>query len=95
MWLAANEALTEGQYGDSVQDMHAEVDQVVFTDPTHASVSFRLIASDPVVPRDQIGQAVLVDGQWLVSISTTCGLVNLAGVQCDMTLDRQRGLRPG
>jgi hypothetical protein len=86
VWLAANLALVEGPYGEAVRDQRATVDEVVFTSPTHAAVRFQLVASDERVPRDHLGEAVLVDGRWLVAIATTCGLVQLASVQCDMSL---------
>lgn len=86
VWADANRQLVE-RHGEIVEDLHAEVDEVVFTSPTHAAVRFRHIASDPGVPRGPfIGDAVLVDGRWLVAITTTCERVAVAGVTCDMTL---------
>jgi hypothetical protein len=85
VWSDANQELVEGPFGSSVADQRAEVDEVVFTSPTHAAVRFQLIASDPIVPRDHIGDAVLVDGRWLVAISTTCRMVEIAAVQCDLS----------
>lgn len=37
-------------------------------------------------PGFQIGDAVLVEGTWLVAITTPCDLLTLAGVRCNMTL---------
>ena len=86
VWLPANKALMEGQYGQALQDLHAVVDAVVFTSRTHASVRFQLIASDPIVPRDHyIGDALLVDGRWVVDVTTPCARVATAGVECDLT----------
>jgi hypothetical protein len=85
VWLAANQQLVE-DFGPMVQDLHSHVDEVVFTSPTHAAVRFQLITESNVVPGDQIGDAVLQDGRWLVAITTTCELVSLASVQCDMSL---------
>lgn len=87
VWAHANQALVEGEYGEAVRDQRAEVDAVVFTSPIHAAVRFHLVASSELVPQDdRIGDAVLVDGRWLVAITTPCSLISLAGVQCDMTL---------
>jgi hypothetical protein len=86
VWLPANKELMEGQYGQALHDLHAVVDDVVFTSRTHASVRFQLIASDPVVPRAHyIGDALLVDGRWVVDVTTPCARVALAGVECDLT----------
>jgi hypothetical protein len=86
VWLPANKALMEGQYGQALRDLHAVVDDVVFTSPTHASVRFQLLASDPIVPRDHyIGDALLVDGRWVVDVTTPCARVATAGVECDLT----------
>jgi hypothetical protein len=86
VWLPANQLLVEGQYGEAVKDLQAVVDAVVFTSPTHASVRFQLIASDPVVPRDHyIGDALLLDGRWVVDVTTPCARMAIAGVECDLT----------
>jgi hypothetical protein len=86
VWLPANKTLVEGQYGDAVKDLHAVVDTVVFTSRTHASVRFQLIASAEIVPRDHyIGDALLVDGRWVVDVTTPCARMALAGVECDLT----------
>jgi hypothetical protein len=87
VWTEANRQLTEGQYGEAVKDLQAEVDAVVFTAPTHAVVRFRFIASADVVTDEwKLGEAVLVDGRWLVAIRTTCDEVMVAGVSCDTSL---------
>ncbi len=82
----ANQQFLDGPYGDAARDLQAEIDAVVFTDPSHASVRYQLISSDGRVPRFQIGDAVLVEGTWLVAITTPCDLLTLAGVRCNMTL---------
>jgi hypothetical protein len=86
VWLDANEQFLDGPYRDAARDLHAEVDAVVFTSPTHAAVRYQLVTSDDRVPRYQIGDAVLVEGRWLVAITTPCKLLELAGVHCDMSL---------
>jgi hypothetical protein len=83
VWVPANQSLAEGQYGQAVRDQRAEVDHIVFTSPTHAAVRFRLVASSELVPQDhRIGDAVLVDGRWLVAIGTPCDLIAMAGISC-------------
>jgi hypothetical protein len=86
VWLDANQRFLDGPYGDAARDLRAEVDAVVFTSPTHAAVRYQLVTSDDRVPRYQIGDAVLVDGRWLVAITTPCNLLELASVHCDMSL---------
>src|SRR5436190_3785681 len=84
VWLDAAHAITQTQYWDLVQQIQEHVDEVVFVSPTHAVVRFEMIA--PGVPKDHIGDALLVDGQWVMAIATSCELFSLAGVTCDMTL---------
>jgi hypothetical protein len=86
VWLPLNEALFESVYGEVLRDLHAVVDTVVFTDPTHASVRFQLLASDPRVPGDYvIGDAHLLDGRWVVDVTTPCSTAEPMGFQCDFT----------
>ena len=88
VWIAANQQLAVGEYAQFAEGMSAVVDEVVFISPTHAAVRFQL--SKPgggSVPQSvEIGDAVLVDGRWLVGIDTTCALVSYASVECDMSL---------
>jgi hypothetical protein len=84
VWRDANQQLLDGPYGDV--KVRADVDEVVFTDPDHASVRYQLVSSDDRVPRYQIGDAVLRDGRWLVAITTPCDLLELASIHCDMSL---------
>ena len=87
VWIAANQQLVEGEYAGYVEGGSAVVEEVVFISPTHAAVRFQLSRPDGGVPQSvEIGDAVLVDGRWLVGIDTTCALVSLAGVECDMSL---------
>ena len=58
----------------------------MFVSPTHAVLRFQLISDDPIVPRHHIGDALLVDGRWVMAIATSCELFSLAGVTCDMSL---------
>ncbi len=86
VWIAASQQLAEGEYAGFVDDMSAVVDDVVFRDPTHAAVRFRLdLPNSPTPPSVDIGEAVVVDGRWLVSIETSCALLQTVNVQCDMS----------
>jgi hypothetical protein len=87
VWLDMAHAVTQTQYWDVVQRIQEQVDEVVFDSPTHAVVRFELVSDDPVVPRNHIGEAVLVDGHWKMAIATSCELAGLTGVTCDMTLE--------
>ena len=87
VWLAANaEFRTMTEYLDIAETVHAEVDAVVFTAPDRATVRFQLLSEDPrnTAPQHQLGEAVLLDGRWVVSIDTACGLLALAGVECQL-----------
>ena len=77
VWIAANQQLVEGEYAGYVEGGSAVVDEVVFISPTHAAVRFQLSRPRGSVPQSvDIGDAVLVDGRWLVGIDTTCALVS-------------------
>jgi hypothetical protein len=86
VWLAAANATTQTQYWDLVQEIREEVDEVVFVSPTHAVFRFQLVSDDPIVPREHIGEALLLDGRWVMAIATSCELFSLVGVTCDMSL---------
>ena len=86
VWLAAANAITQTQYWELIQEIRQQVDEVVFVSPTRAVLRFQLISEDPIVPRHHIGEALLVDGRWVMAIATSCDLDSLAGVTCDMTL---------
>jgi hypothetical protein len=86
VWLPLNKALFESEYGAVLHDLHAVVDSVVFTSPTHAAVRFQLLASDERVPGNYtIGDAVLVDGRWVVDVTTPCFTAEATGFACDFT----------
>ena len=86
VWGPAYQEMRNGQYGDVVKDIHAEVDEIVFTSPTHAAVRYRLVASSELVPQDfQVGEAVLMDGRWVVDATTPCRNIARAMVECDFS----------
>ena len=64
--------------GEQASSASAQVDKVTLNDDGTATVEFRvLLGGVPVVPTT--GTAVLVDDRWLVSKTTVCDLISLAG----------------
>jgi hypothetical protein len=87
VWLAASEEWGQIPSNEGVaESLYAEVHEIVFTSADRASVRFSLMSRDTEAPAlgNQIGEAVLIDGQWKVSIETSCGLVAMGGVECDL-----------
>ncbi|MFL6204938.1 MAG: hypothetical protein ACJ739_06275 [Acidimicrobiales bacterium] len=76
-------------YYEWAKEVYSTVEDVVFTAPDRASVRYTLKTDDPEVPApgERIGEAVLVDGTWKVSIETSCGNVGLAGIECDYSIE--------
>jgi hypothetical protein len=64
--------------GPQATQSSAQVDNVTFTDDGTATVEFQILLNGaPVLPTT--GTAVLVDDRWLVSKTTICDLLALAG----------------
>jgi ABC-type glycerol-3-phosphate transport system substrate-binding protein len=64
--------------GEQASQASAQVDEVTLNDDGTASVQFQILLSgQPVLPTS--GTAVLVDDKWLVSKTTLCDLIALAG----------------
>ena len=64
--------------GEQASQATAQVDNVTLNDDGTANVEFQILLSgQPVLPTT--GTAVLVDGKWLVSKTTLCDLIALAG----------------
>ena len=63
--------------------------EIVFTAPDRATVRYDLLSDNPDVPApgERIGEAVLVDGVWKMSIETSCGNLGLAGIECDYSIE--------
>ncbi|GAB7107386.1 hypothetical protein JCM4814A_57000 [Streptomyces phaeofaciens JCM 4814] len=57
----------------------AQVQQVEFTGPTRATVTYTLTLDGATALPDASGTAVEQDGSWKVSVSTLCALVQLSG----------------
>lgn len=56
----------------------ATVQKVTFPSPTDADVTYQISLNGAVVMGGMAGKAVKVNGNWLVSDSTLCGLLQLA-----------------
>jgi hypothetical protein len=64
--------------GEQASQATAQVDDVTLNDDGTANVEFQVLLSGaPVLP--STGTAVLVDDRWLVSKTTLCDLISLAG----------------
>ena len=71
-------------------EVYAEVDEIVFTAPDRASVRFTL--HRPTTRRSRrpasgSARPCSIDGMWKVSIETSCGLLGLAGIECDYSIE--------
>ena len=58
------------------------VDEIIFVDPEHAAVWFSIFVNgSPVLSRHR-GDAVLVEGEWMMARSTFCQIMAMGGVTC-------------
>lgn len=64
-----------------VGQVTATVSNVTFPSPTTADVTYAISVGGQVVEPAMAGTAVLTNGQWLVSDTTLCGLLQLAASQ--------------
>jgi hypothetical protein len=87
VWLDAQLRFQEQQpdYFEWSKEVYGVVDEIVFTAPSRATVRYSLVSDDPSVPApgERIGEAVLIDGIWKVSIETSCDNLALGGIECD------------
>jgi hypothetical protein len=76
--------------GAQASQASAQVDEVTLNDDGTANVEFQiLLAGQPVLPTS--GTAVQEDGTWLVSKTTLCDLIALAGTTPDECADIASG----
>lgn len=63
--------------------------EIVFTAPDRATVRYDIRSDDPDIPSpgQRLGEAVLIDGTWKVSIETSCADIALAGIECDFSIE--------
>lgn len=64
-----------------VGQVTATVQKVTFPSATEADVSYQISLNGTVMESGMAGKAVNVNGQWLVSDATLCGLLQLAAAQ--------------
>ena len=64
-----------------VGQVTATVQKVTFPSSTEADVSYQISLNGTVMESGMAGKAVNVNGQWLVSDATLCGLLQLAAAQ--------------
>jgi hypothetical protein len=70
------------ELGENYSDIRAEVEKVGIVDDDSAVVVFRLRN----VLGWMLGDAELVDGQWLVSGQTFCHLIGMSGLRCPASM---------
>uniref|UniRef100_A0AAU2ACA4 Low molecular weight antigen MTB12-like C-terminal domain-containing protein n=1 Tax=Streptomyces sp. NBC_00093 TaxID=2975649 RepID=A0AAU2ACA4_9ACTN len=70
------QAFSGDQRGGQVE---AKVDEVEFTSPTAANVSYALLLEGATALPNASGTAVEQDGTWKVTVNTLCALVGLSG----------------
>jgi hypothetical protein len=70
---------TAQQNADLLKQTQADVKSITFTDNEHADVTYDLVLNGIQPPQlpNQIGGAVLVNGQWKVSTQTFCDIAAL------------------
>lgn len=64
-----------------VGEVTAKVQGVTFPSPTKADVTYSISLGSQVVENAMAGNAVYLNGQWLVADTTLCGLLQLAASQ--------------
>ena len=70
--------LTFESSGDAGAAVRGRVDSISRTSNTTAEVAYSILLNDQVIFDGRIGEAVLVDGRWLVAKATFCDLVALS-----------------
>ncbi len=80
---AAKQAMQDGPYSDVRSTINVSVGDIVFTSDTEAYLFFTLSygGTTPGLGQ-QIGQAKLIDGHWVVAKDTMCNLLSMAGAPC-------------
>lgn len=64
-----------------VGEVTAKVQSVSFPSPTQADVTYSISLGGQIVENAMAGQAVYQNGEWMVSDTTLCGLLQLAESQ--------------
>jgi hypothetical protein len=91
VWRDANDRFKEEHpdYFEWAKEVYGVVHEIVFTAPDRASVRRSLVSDNPDIPApgERIGEAVLIDGVWKISIESSCSDLLLAGIQCDYSIE--------
>jgi hypothetical protein len=91
VWWDAQQRFREEHpdYYEWSHEVYSVVHEIVFTAPDRASVRYSLTTDNPSIPApgERIGEAVLIDGTWRISIETACGNLSLAAIQCDYSIE--------
>jgi hypothetical protein len=80
--LDAAMAQAREAYTEASTTSEAEIGEIVFTDPTHASFLFRLRYTGAPILASRLGSAVLVGDRWFITRSTLCEVLAQAGATC-------------
>lgn len=80
--LDAAMAKAREAYTEASTTSEAEIGEIVFTDPTHASFLFRLRYTGAPLLASRLGSAVLVGDRWFITRSTLCEVLAQAGATC-------------
>ncbi|MCY3650473.1 MAG: hypothetical protein F4Y99_13355 [Acidimicrobiaceae bacterium] len=76
--------LTFESSGDTGAAVRGRVDSISRTSSTTAEVAYSILLNDQVIFDGRIGEAVLAEGRWLVSMATFCDLVALSPVASEI-----------
>ena len=91
VWWEAQQRFREEHpdYYEWSLEVYSVLHEVVFTAPDRATFRYSLVSDNPSIPApgERIGEAVLLDGSWKISIETACGNLSLAAVQCDYSIE--------
>ena len=74
---AFNEAQAKTSFGQAATGSTAAVSSVLITSPTQATVHWDLELLGTPLLKNQVGNAVYLDGTWKVAIASFCGLAYL------------------
>ncbi|HET9966922.1 MAG TPA: hypothetical protein VFQ68_01725 [Streptosporangiaceae bacterium] len=71
------EAQAKTSFGQAAKGSSAKVTSVLISSPTQATVHWDLLLLGTPLLKNQVGNAVYLDGVWKVSIASFCGLAYL------------------
>ncbi len=80
--LAATLAQAIQNFPEATHTAAVTTSDIVFTDPRHAALRFRIAYQGGIDFGKQNGNALIVDGKWKVSRGTYCMVMGWAGATC-------------